>query len=426
MNFTCHTCYTPVTLIKEKVNINSMKRFDLFKLHSKKDRPNGWIWVQFDPKILKDNYLKLLKRERQSDIAKKINRNLKCGLSTIQKHLIKLKNSEKLTELPLPIIIETVKIIDIGLKNKILTSFRYFKCKNYNAQKTAIVKNINSKLSKILGAHMADGYLGKENDTYRIKVCDGKEDNIEKFSEWIEKTFHIKTKKEYSKKDNMWICWFNNKIIGRYFEKIFDIKPGKKSDIAKEPEIIKNSSLKIRKAFAKGVLMFDGGVKSNGMIALTSMSKQLIENVEKILKLDEIKVTKNYNPKKKSWLIESRSGRDKEYLKKWLYYFEEGTWKHERLKFFIEEKKYNLNELNYLFPKYHRSKIQLNDVYLSVKKIKKGKIKDIMVGLNKFKISPVTAYKYLFLLEKSGLIYKEREKHVTPKNGYFETIYHLN
>ena len=82
MNLTCHTCHTPVTFINKKINKNYMKRFDLFKLHSSKDKPNGWIWVQFDPKILRDNYLKLLRKEYQSDISKKINRNLKCGFTS--------------------------------------------------------------------------------------------------------------------------------------------------------------------------------------------------------------------------------------------------------------------------------------------------------------------------------------------------------
>jgi len=158
---------------------------------------------------------------------------------------------------------------------------------------------------------------------------------------------------------------------------------------------------------------------------MTSMSKQLIDDIEEILRFDGIEVNKRYNTKKKSWLIESKSGRNKEYLKKLLDYFEVGTWKYKRLQFFIENKKYKIEELEYLFPYHHRSKIRLKNVYLVIKKIKKGKIQDIMLGLSEFKISPITIYKYLYLLEKSSLIYKEIEEHIGPKNGWQESVYSL-
>lgn len=400
--------------------------FDLFKLHSEKDSPKGWVWVYFDCSLLKKHYLRLLKYKPQNIIAREISRILNCGFSTVGKHLIKLKYSNKKILFPLPVVIELVKITNIKLKGRIINNFEYFICKTNNTKQTAkAVKVVNKELAKIIGAHMADGYLQKDKNNYRIKICDGREDLIKICADWINKTFSVSPIVRFEERDNTWICWFNNKIIGRYFENIFEIKAGKKFDIAKEPEIIKNSSFEIRKAFAKGVIMFDGGVKASGMVSLTSMSKQLIKDIEEILKLDGIEVNKRYNTKKKSWLIESKSGRNKEYLKKLLDYFEVGTWKYKRLQFFIEEKRYNIEELEYLFPYHHRSKIILKDVYEGIKKIKKGKIQDIMLGLSKFKISPITVYKYLYLLEKSSLIYKETEEHIGPKNGWQESIYSL-
>lgn len=405
-----------------------MQKFDLFVLHSEKDRPKGWIWVELKSKKLKKEFLKSIQKTKQKEIAIQINSKLKAGLSTVEKHLIKLKYSNGTIGLPLPIVIELIKIINPRAKKEIIKNFRYFICKNNTTkQKTRAVKKIEKKLAKIVGAHMADGYMQKEGNTYKIKICDERRDSIEKCSEWIKEVFSINPRVRYGIRFNKkyWLCWFNNKIIGRYLENIFKIKAGKKFDIAQEPKIIKKSPLDIRKEFAKGIMMFDGGVKTSGMVSITSMSKQLIEDLYKILALDKISVNKGYNKKKGSWLIESKSGRDKDYLKKWLDYFEPATWKYERLKFFIRNKKHNIEELDYLFPIHHKSKISLKEVYNAIKFLKKGKIKDIMTKLNKNNLSYTTVYKYLYLLEKSGLIYKEIEHHITNKTSYRESIYCL-
>ncbi len=402
--------------------------FDLFKLHSKEDTPMGWIWVNFNPSSLKKEYIKILRNKSQNNIGKIISKKLNAGLSTTVKHLIKLKKAKENIWFPLPIIKELIKIINPKLKKRINNSIEFLMCKHDIYQnKVKTVKGLNINLVKFIGAHIADGYLQKNGSSYKIKISEGKEDSIKKLEEWIKTTFQIKPKFKFIKKQNCWLCQIRNKVIGRYLEKFFKIKPGKKFDIAKEPEIIKNSSKEIRKAFVLGVMTFDGGVKTNGIISVSSMSKILIDDIYEVLNSDNIKVNKLYNPKKKSWLIESKSGRNKKYLKKWLDYFEPGTWKYKRLKFFINNKKdYSINELNYLFPNHHLSKINLNDVYNSIKTIKSGKIKDILRELNKkFSISNTTIYKYLHILEKSNLISKVPEKVNDGKNYWSETIYNI-
>ncbi|MAG47258.1 hypothetical protein CL617_01515 [archaeon] len=405
-------------------------KFDLFKLNSKEDKPKGWIWVKFNSELLRKEYKKLLKKRQQNLIGKEISNNLNAGFSTVVKHLIKLKNSRHNLILPLPIIIEMIKLTNPNLKNKIIKNFKLFISKfDRSNQGITAVKKLDEKLASIIGAHMADGYLQKNNNEYRLKICDGREDIIRRYSEHIKYIFSKKAIVGYQVRFNnkYWICWFNSKIIGRYFEKIFDIPTGKKFDIAKEPELVKKSNFKIRKAFAKGVMDFDGGVKASGMVALTSMSKQLIDNIYEILSLDGISVNKKYNKKKKSWQIESRSGRKKEYLRKWLDYFEKGTWKYNRLKFFLDNKSYSIEQLEYLFPKHHRSKIQIRDVYRNIYNTKKSKIKDIVMGLRKdnLKVADTTIYKYLHLLEKSGLIRKEGVKITDGKYWWSETLYKL-
>lgn len=402
--------------------------FDLFKLHSKEDTPHSLIWIKFNSSLLKNKYLNLLKTNSQKEIAKKISKKLNTGLITIEKHLIKLKNSNKKVLLPLSLIIELIKLIDIRLKNVIIKSIESLSSRNNNFNKNVkAVKYLNLDLAKLIGAHIADGYLKREGNTYRIRVSDERKDAIEKCSIWVNNIFNINPIVKYNKGDNVWECWFNNKIIGRYFERIFDIKHGKKAYIVKEPKIIKSSTLKIRNAFVLGILTFDGGVKTSGTIALSSMSKKLIDNVYNILKLNGIKVNKNYNIKKRSWILESISGRNIDYLRKWQLYFEKETWKYKRLQFFLNNKRYSIKKLNYLFPEHYRSKIGLTDVYKSIKNIKSGKAFDIQKELksNNLNVANTTIYKYLYILNKSGLISKNYHDNSNNNAGWREAIYNI-
>lgn len=364
-----------------------------------------------------------MNKKSQNKIAIGINRNLNFGLSTTVKHLIRLKYSKQKLELPLSIVIELIKTTNSGFKNKIINNFKYFICKAETTnQKIKAVKEINETFAKLIGAFIADGHSKPEGHSYRLKISDGKIDLIKLCSRWIKEVFGFNAIIRFNKKDNTYNCWFNNKIIARYFKNIFKIPSGKKAYIVKEPNLIKNNSLNIRKAFIKGVMSFDGGIKTTGMVALSSKSKQLIYDSYNILSIDKIKVNKRFNKKSKTWLIESKSGRNKEYLTKWLDYFEKGTWKYNRLKFFIENKNYSLNHLNYLFPNHHLSKINLNKVYNSIKCIKSGKINNISKQL---KIPNTTIYKYLYILNKAGLIYKFTEKNTDGTNYWSETIYNL-
>lgn len=402
-------------------------RLDLFKLHSKEDKPKSWIWINFNPKELRKEYFKLLKFKSQNEIGKIINNSLNAGFSTTIKHLIRLKKDDN-SELPLPIAIELVKLINKpNLKIKVINSINYFICKSSTTkQKVKAVKYVDKTFAKLIGAFLADGHSRPEGNTYRLTVSDGRKDLIVKYTKWIKEIFEFNGIIRYSKEDNVYNCWFNNKIIGRYLKNIFEIPTGKKAYIIKEPNLIKDSSFNIRKAFASGFISFDGGIKATGMVSISSMSKDLINNLYEILRLDGININKLYNLKKKSWLLESNSGRNPLQIKKLLSYFEKGTWKYERLKFFLNERKYSLADLNYLFPKHYLAKISLNEIYNSINYIKSGKIVDISKRLNKqFKVADTTIYKYLYILEQANLIYKTTEKNSDGKNFWSETIYNI-
>ncbi len=397
------------------------QKLDLFRLHSEDDGPNGWIWAELDSDLLRSEYLKLLGDKSQKQIGREIKSKLKCGESTVTKHLIKLKKSRKRTELPLCIICELTRII--GLDSSLINEqINYLLCKtDTTGKRVKAVKNLNTTLCKILGAHIADGYMTKE---YRIKLSDGRIDNIEVFTQWLRDTFGINTiiRKE---EDNTINCFYNNKVIGRYFEKIFSISTGNKTYIAREPEMIKNSSIRLREAFLLGVMTFDGGISSSGIVGISSMSKKLVYDRSSILETINEKHNIRYNTKKGSLERESKSGRNTQSLRKWTKLFEKGTWKYERINFFLSDKEYSIDKIRNLFPKHHRGKIWVNDLWLALNNFKEGKIENLQLEFNKMnkRVANTTIYKYLFILEKSGLIRKEGIKNTNGKNWWSETKY---
>lgn len=402
-----------------------LKSFDLFKLHSNEDNPRSWIWVKLDSKIIKNIYLELLQEHTQKSVVINIRNKLNCGFNTVEKHLVSLKNSEKTIWIPLPIVIELVSY-KRGLKNIIIASIKNLK--NYNTKPIRAIKELNEILAKTIGAHIADGYLQKIGLGYKLKVVDERIDSILKFRDWIKQTFDFDGIIDFCKEENYWICWVRNKVIGRYFEKILKIPSGKKFDIAKEPEIIKNSPKKIRKAFALGIFTFDGGIKTTGTVSLTTKSKDLADDLLEILKLDNLRMNLTYNISRNLRILESDTGRNREIIKKWLKYFERDIWKYKRLDFFLHPTKYSEQEIFELFPKNRLCKISLKDVYFALKKLKVAKPKEIVKELEskkKIKLGYTTVYKHLFILNKVGLILKNEKYLSMPSYGLRQTTYKL-
>ncbi|MBR9700719.1 hypothetical protein GOV11_02540 [Candidatus Woesearchaeota archaeon] len=377
--------------------------FNLFDLHSKTDVPRSWIWVEIRSEILRKKYLKALEKSTQKVLATEIAKNLFCGLSTIEKHLIRLKS--ECTSIPLPVLIELCTLLDISSRTANTWMLNLFSNPDKTGKKIKAMKKCSHTFAKIVGAFLADGYMQKERYTYRLKLTDGEETSVKAFESWIRVTFGISGRVYYCRQNNMWYCWFTSKIIGRYFENIFDIKPGAKSSIVKKPELIRTREQE--RAFVLGFLMFDGGVKTSGMVAVTSKSKMIIDDIEKILKKNCINVKKTYSPVKDAFLLESRSGRDKEQLKKWLRYFEPGTRKHKALQFFIDGSYLERGELQEIFPIHYRARVSISLIHSILQK-KSGTVEDIVSVLKKKDIfvSKNTLYKYLYLLNKAKLVNK--------------------
>jgi transcriptional regulator with XRE-family HTH domain len=233
------------------------------------------------------------------------------------------------------------------LKEEIVSHVEYLKLNNSVSVPVKAVKELNETICKIVGAHAADGNLSlqlrfssKDREElqeklnlvssilnkhtsiswdkskkcwcfccsispaefklfknlltqrkrgmsvsliYKITITDEYRSSIEKFCEWIEEVFNLKVTPKRSINENEWYAVIVNKIIARYFHIYFGFPFSEKSSIVKEPPLIKNSEFKFRKAFALGVMTFDGSVNLEGQIALTLKSKSLLDSVYEII-----------------------------------------------------------------------------------------------------------------------------------------------
>lgn len=393
---------------------------DLFKLHSNEDTPNGWIKVSLKLNIIKSLYSDLLQDYTQKEISKIISTKLNCGESTIGKHLIKINKSKNKVDLPIPLVIELNELSGKNRYHNLNKSIIYIRT-TYKAQKVKPLFEINETLAKIIGAHISDGYLQKYKGSYAWKVSEGRKETVFALRDWIREYFGFSPVVWCYKKQNMWVCSSKNKVFCRFLEKIIELPIGKKSYTIREPEIIKKCSMKIRNAFLSGMLNFDGCVKTNGIVSLTSMSQGLIMDAKDILKINGLITRVNYNDKKGSWILETTKSRDKNELNKLLSFFETNTYKYNRLKFLLDEDtNVDINSLIRLFPEERLSKTSLSKVYSESKKL--GEFKAIELA-NKCNVNKTTLYKYLHILYKSNLLDKYNEQIKTNKNAYITTTY---
>jgi len=370
-------------------------------------RQEKGVWIEFEPTILRKAYLKALKTQNQVTIARKVKK--KQGQSTIEKYLISLKKSKKTCILPLEFTISLYKFLKI--KDKINPKFLLLK--NYKSQKVKFPKKINKDLAFILGAHVADGYLYK--DQY-LKISEGYKDAIIVVKNKVTKVFGIKPRLIFNNTDNTWNLYIKNKIIVAIFKKCFKIPSGKKAAIIKVPQIIKNTKKHIKKEFLKGILTFDGCVKTTGVVTLTSKSKHIIKFLAEFFKKEKILFKIHFNKRKNAWALEVSSGRKD--LKKLLQFLEKGTIKHKRLEFFINPKKHKQDVFT-LFQKQKKSKISLKETYLAIKNLKRCNGIELA---KKLKVKKTTVYKYLYILEKAKLIKKEKVLFTTKKKWILQNI----
>jgi hypothetical protein len=195
------------------------------------------------------------------------------------------------------------------------------------------VKNLNINLAKIIGAHHADGHLCKEltkkGASYKIIIIDHYKSNLVAFRNWFASVFGINLKIRKANSD-AWLISFRNKVIGRYFEKIFKFPTGNKTS-HNLPSLIKLSNNTIKKAYLLGFMSFDGSVELDKTISLGIMNQTLRDEICSLF-------SKNLNIKKRKniegYYIRSFDTNNKQ-LRIWKKYFEPKTDKWMKIEFFL-------------------------------------------------------------------------------------------
>ena len=361
------------------------KEFNLLSLHQPEDiHPRTWICLKgLRLKTIFKNLENDALRDqgwRREKLSKELANRLGCAHTTI-KGILQGKHEFY----PIPIILELLKFSKN--KKKFLREFKkdieYLKVNSASAKPVRAVYKLNGNLAKILGAFMADGSLSiqvviatvhlkgleetkkrfkkmrirysagnapsrnqyyisiqinKDNYNflsegmfslnlstqthYSIELTDEYEDNVEAFVRWVKEEFNI-APNSFKRRGNAWRAIFSNKILARYLTTFFEVKPGLKTYTAFEPTIIKRAALLLRKAFARGVLMFDGCVTIDKKILFSVRSKNLINSIAEIWEKDKIKFGKSISQRGERFLFTTRENTRKKLSK----YFEQDTQK---------------------------------------------------------------------------------------------------
>lgn len=225
---------------------------------------------------------------------------------------------------------------------------------------------------------------------YSLELSDEYKDNVEAFTKWVKDEFNINPNR-FEKRGNAWRVSFSNKILTRYLMSFFEVNPGLKTYSAFEPEIIRKSNLKIRKAFAKGLLMFDGCVSFNKKILFNVRSKNLLNSIREIWEKDKIKFGKSRNDSRKEETLFTTAGNKQGQL---LKYFEKNTQKWKLLKWLS-------GDLTKIPISKYKSSLSLKEVLGLLQRIK---CCDAIFLKNYFKCSHSTIRTYLGILKTQGKI----------------------
>lgn len=440
------------------------REFNLFLLHSPAVdiHPRSWICIKGIKlkniiRKLEKNVLKTTKYCREN-LNNKLSVKFRCSRGVIRRIL-----QGKSEFYPIPLIIELLKISKKKKEflKKIKQDIQYLKVNSASAKPIKAVNKLNENLSKVLGAFMADGSLSiqitiaalyqkdlekiknkltevkirystgsapsrnqyyiniqanKNNFKllnkiihsfhlltqrhYNFELSDEYKDNVEIFIKWMKKEFDVKPNR-FEKRRNAWRVIFSNKILARYLMIFFKVKPGPKAYSAFEPNLIKKSNLKIQKAFAKGVLMFDGCITKEKKISFGTVSRNLFTSIKQIWEKDNIKFGKSiserrysHNPKK-NYILFTLSTTLKNQKEKLLKYFEPDT------------QKWKL--LNWLYGNLNHTPVLKTNSSLSFEKImkilQKVKICDVSFLKNYFGYQSYSHIKsYLKVLKDQGKI----------------------
>lgn len=216
-------------------------RLELFNLHSKEDET--WReWIRCKGKNLSKIFKEFCEKNRNFKFSKKITQKMKKdwknGRSSIPIWVLK-EICEKNPEL------------EESVKNEI----EFLKLFGSNEIRAPHV--LTEVLAEIIGRHCGDGSCNLNNSDFKISL---KEDPslIEIHKQELNEIFGIEPRIVTISESCKEVV-FRSKIFARILTNIFNLPGGKEKTFhAKEPEIIKTSGLKFRKAFLRGLIDTDG------------------------------------------------------------------------------------------------------------------------------------------------------------------------
>lgn len=305
--------------------------FDLFQLHDSKYDVKSRGWIRFGGVALIKELRKFLLEITNNNISleqisKLIAKDLKISHHTIYKYLEEIKNEKWYSRencIPLPIL--NSLLVFLPLENYTKEKWKIIKLTKFlitGAPRSKQVKAIHyltPELSKISGAHAADGTLamantGKNSNMYRWIVTDGNTYSLSALRKWVKTVFGLNIEIKKSLYDNSFLFIVDSKVVLRYLHNFFDFKVGNKTYTVSLPEVIRKSSFEFQRNFALGVLTFDGSVDLDGNLRLNVKSKKLLEDVAHIMQKDGIEVTFPKTSKKRGWTLKCKVAENKNVL----------------------------------------------------------------------------------------------------------------
>ena len=338
---------------------------DLFKLQDKKldIKPRNWLAVKGSN--IKNVLSFLLQKLERSGISKyEFHKIIIKGLN------VSKANAQRLVYLrrewyPL-IFIERLLELTNESKRDFQDYIDYIKVNTPFSKSIKAVRRLTENLCKICGAHAADGTLANSF----ICITDEDENNLKCFRKWIENTFDIKLPNiRKVKNSNEWKLAFHNKAISRYLNKIFEFPNGKKMYSVSEPEIIKNSNIKFRKAFAIGALSFEAGLGISHEISFCVSSKAFRDSICSILNSCSVKLKIMERKSSDYWRFWSNTLSTDE-ARRWLNFFEPYTEKWFKLYEYINGFQGRIGKI--------KDAIVIFDLTFGIKSSSKISLKDIL------------------------------------------------
>jgi intein/homing endonuclease len=141
---------------------------------------------------------------------------------------------------------------------------------------TTIPLHLCEKIAFLAGVIIGEGHLKISKKQIAIELTE-KEliKEIQKtFKLLFKRNFNIKEVKKRKKRKQSYSLVADSKALHNLFNQVFEIPIGKKSHIVKIPEIIKDSSKRIKLSFLRGILVTEGG-KRRSQYGLSTASKKM-------------------------------------------------------------------------------------------------------------------------------------------------------